>query len=179
MQSNCWSVRCSWIITCRRCSNNIFILDLTPGFHELGKYNCRRYCGLALSHQYVFSEPVPRITFSSTDCDDIMTQKHFFHHWPFVRGIYRSLMDSSHKEPTMQSFDVWCWPEQAVEQRVDLYRWFEKPWASCDVMIMFQPKIKCRIYHLYHRRFLVVVVVVVKRRSLDNKFKIHYWNDMF
>ena len=29
------------LITCRRCSNYIFILDLTPGFNELGKDNCK------------------------------------------------------------------------------------------------------------------------------------------
>ena len=34
-----WSLRCSWSIACRRCSNYIFILDLTPGFNGLGKDN--------------------------------------------------------------------------------------------------------------------------------------------
>ena len=37
MKSNCWSLRCSWSIACRRCSNYIFILNLTPGFNGLGK----------------------------------------------------------------------------------------------------------------------------------------------
>ena len=41
MQLNCWSLRCSWSIACRRCSNYIFILDLTPGFNGLGKGNCK------------------------------------------------------------------------------------------------------------------------------------------
>ena len=36
---NCWSLRCSWSIACRRCSNYIFILNLTPGFIESGKDN--------------------------------------------------------------------------------------------------------------------------------------------
>ena len=27
---NCWSLRCSWSIACRWCSNYIFIFDLTP-----------------------------------------------------------------------------------------------------------------------------------------------------
>ena len=31
---------CSWSIACRRCSNYIFILDLTPVFNGLGKDNC-------------------------------------------------------------------------------------------------------------------------------------------
>ena len=38
-QWNCWSLRCSWSIACRRCSNYIFILDLTHGFNEMGKDN--------------------------------------------------------------------------------------------------------------------------------------------
>ena len=31
---------CSWSTTCRRCSNYIFILDLTPRFNGLDKDNC-------------------------------------------------------------------------------------------------------------------------------------------
>ena len=38
-QLNCWSIRCNWSIACRRCSNYIFILDLTPGFNILRKDN--------------------------------------------------------------------------------------------------------------------------------------------
>ena len=37
----CWSLRCSWSIACRRCSNYIFILNLTPGFNKLHKDNCK------------------------------------------------------------------------------------------------------------------------------------------
>ena len=37
MQKNCRSLRCSWSIACRRCSNFIFILDLTSGFRGSGK----------------------------------------------------------------------------------------------------------------------------------------------
>ena len=36
-----WSLRCSWSIACRRCSNYIFILNLTPGSNGLGKDNCK------------------------------------------------------------------------------------------------------------------------------------------
>ena len=39
-QWNSRSLRCSWSIGCRRCSNYIFILDLTPGFTGLGEDNC-------------------------------------------------------------------------------------------------------------------------------------------
>ena len=40
-QLHCWSLRCSWSIACRRCFNYIFILDLTPGFNQLGKDDCK------------------------------------------------------------------------------------------------------------------------------------------
>ena len=40
-QWTCWSLRCSWSNACRRCSNYIFILDLTPGFTRLGEDNCK------------------------------------------------------------------------------------------------------------------------------------------
>ena len=39
-QRICWSLRCSYSIACRRCSNYIFILDLTPGFNGSDKDNC-------------------------------------------------------------------------------------------------------------------------------------------
>ena len=29
-------------IACRRCFNYIFILDLSPGFNRLDKYNCKK-----------------------------------------------------------------------------------------------------------------------------------------
>ena len=38
-QQNRWSLRCSWNITCRRCSNYIFIPDLTPGSNGIGTGN--------------------------------------------------------------------------------------------------------------------------------------------
>ena len=41
MQSNCWSLRCSWGIACRRWSNYIFILYLAHGFNILRKDNCK------------------------------------------------------------------------------------------------------------------------------------------
>ena len=36
-----WSLRCSWSIACRRYSNLIFILDITPGFNWLAKMYCK------------------------------------------------------------------------------------------------------------------------------------------
>ena len=39
-QNYCCSLICSWSIACRRCSDYIFILDLTHGFNGMGKDNC-------------------------------------------------------------------------------------------------------------------------------------------
>ena len=39
-QSNDWSLRYSWSIAYRHCSNNIFILELTSDFNRLGTDNC-------------------------------------------------------------------------------------------------------------------------------------------
>ena len=36
-----WSIRCSWSIACRRCSNCIFILYLTHGFNIMNKDDCK------------------------------------------------------------------------------------------------------------------------------------------
>ena len=38
-QYNCWSLRSTWSIACRCCSNYIFILDLTSSFSGLGRDN--------------------------------------------------------------------------------------------------------------------------------------------
>ena len=40
-QQHWWSLRCSWSIACQRCSNCIFILNLTPNFNGLSKDNCK------------------------------------------------------------------------------------------------------------------------------------------
>ena len=39
--NNCWSLRCSWSISCWHCSNYNFILNLTPGFNGLDKDKCK------------------------------------------------------------------------------------------------------------------------------------------
>ena len=52
MQLNRWSLRCSWSIACRCCSNYIFIFYLTPGFNRLGKDCCGHQIGLIYFIQY-------------------------------------------------------------------------------------------------------------------------------
>ena len=38
--------------------------------------------------------------------DDVIKRKHLPRYWPFVRGIHRSPVNSSHKGPVTWSFDV-------------------------------------------------------------------------
>ena len=38
--------------------------------------------------------------------DDVIRWKHFPRNWPFVRGIHRGPVNSPHKWPVTQSFDV-------------------------------------------------------------------------
>ena len=38
--------------------------------------------------------------------DDFMIWQHFLHYRPFVKGIHQSLVDSLHKGPVIQGFDV-------------------------------------------------------------------------
>ena len=45
-RQNCWPLRCSWSIACRRCSNYIFIIGLTRDFNRLHRDNCKMWCGL-------------------------------------------------------------------------------------------------------------------------------------
>ena len=61
--------------------------------------------------------------------DDVMTWKHVPHHWPFVRGIHWSLVDSPHKGPVMGNFDVFF--DVALNKLLNKQlncQWFEIPW---------------------------------------------------
>ena len=53
MQYKCWLLRYSWSIAYRRCSNYIFILDLTPGFNTLGRDNFKTRRGILKSWDLV------------------------------------------------------------------------------------------------------------------------------
>ena len=58
---------------------------------------------------------------SVIDLSTVMAYNCFLHYWPFVRGIYGSLVDPPHKEPVMQTFDDFfvvsrtnCWTRSWV-----------------------------------------------------------------
>ena len=113
-QYNCWSHRCIWSIVCRRCSNCIFILDLTPGFNGLGKDNCRTrwetfrfwdsvclyikgltvyICkSLLIIGFYIFVEPLLRIILQRLRLNFFQDlTKHFEWDFKIIRPVLRSL----------------------------------------------------------------------------------------
>ena len=109
-QLNCWKIRCSWSIACRRCSNYIFIFHLTLGFNILRKDNCKPRWEISKFWNSVWLileilRYFQSIQFSVLHYhDDVMTGKRFQHYWPFVRGIQQSLVVSPHKGPVMWNF---------------------------------------------------------------------------
>ena len=75
---NCWSLRCSWSIACRRCSNYIFILNLTRGFNGLGKDNWK----------------TRRETFMFGDWVCLIFENWRYHRQKWAKRIWRWLKDT-------------------------------------------------------------------------------------
>ena len=64
----------------------------------------------------------------------IMTWKWCSHYWPFVRGIYQSLVDSPYKRPVMWSFDIFFFVTlNKLLNKLSACQWFEIPWCSSDI----------------------------------------------
>ena len=72
--------------------------------------------------------------------DDAIKCKHFPRHWPFVRGIHRSSVNSPHKGPA----ELWCflrsapWINGWVNNRETSW-WYETPlcslWRHCNALV--------------------------------------------
>ena len=63
--------------------------------------------------------------------DDAIKWKHFVRYWPFVRGIHWSPVDSPHKRPVTQSFDIFF--HVRLNKRFSKQSkcwWFETQWRS-------------------------------------------------
>ena len=84
-QLSCWSLRCSWSIACRRCSNYIFILNLTSGFNGLGKdnYQMRR-------EAFKFRDLVRLILETLSKCIAVKGSRGCIHLWLSVSTVSRS-----------------------------------------------------------------------------------------
>ena len=58
-------------------------------------------------------------------------------HWPFVRGMHWSPVDSPHKGPVVQNFDAFfaAGLNKLLNKQLSWW-WFEMPWCSCDVAVL-------------------------------------------
>ena len=72
--------------------------------------------------------------------DDVIKWKHFPSYWPFVRGIHRSPVNSTHKAPVTRSFDAELFFDLHLIRRLSKHSrgwWFETPprslWRQCNV----------------------------------------------
>ena len=67
----------------------------------------------------------------------MITWNRFPHYLSFMMGIHRSPVDSPHKRPVMQSFDVFFVVRlNKLLNQHSRYRCFETTWRSCDCNIM-------------------------------------------
>ena len=74
--------------------------------------------------------------------DDVIKWKHFPLNWPFVWGIHRSPVNSPHKTPVTQSFDVFL--DMRLNKRSSTQSWgwwLETPscpvWRHCNDVIQY------------------------------------------
>ena len=70
---------------------------------------------------------------------DVMTWPCFLHCWPFVRGIHQWLVDSSYKEPTMQSrAGRFCCKvsSNSLVNKQSRCQSSETAKCSCDIIVM-------------------------------------------
>ena len=118
--------------------------------------------------------------------DDVIKRKHFPRHWPFVRGIHRSPVNSPHKSQWRGSLMfslISAWINGLVNNAEvgDLrrhrahydvtlmytqFRWSDMPWRSCDVAVMKWWNIKIYWYlHVISKQFIMSSPVVKKRAT--------------
>ena len=97
--------------------------------------------------------PVRSIQIWSTPHDDVMKWKHFPRYWPFMRGIYRSSVNSPHKGQWRGAlmFSLICvWINSWINNREagDLRRHGD----HYDVIVMITP---------YHKQVIVTLFVFI------------------
>ena len=80
-----------WMYITVQCVQYIYD-HITEMWHENGTKNPR-----SMSHMVIYANIPPTTTRSYIQNDDVIKWKHFPRYWPFVRGIYRSPLNSPHK----------------------------------------------------------------------------------
>ena len=128
--------------------DNAFPVHLNPGQDKLSRILMRSAVLMVIAliqqrliwwHFFICKKcvNVPKY-FLPQDHNDVMTWKLFLDHWPFVRGIQKSLVNSFHNELVLRSFDV-CFvvsPNKLLEQTVVLPV-IDTPWCMCEVTVTF------------------------------------------
>ena len=86
---------------------------------------------------YDLTEASSKLTFLAREHDDVIKWNYFPRYWPFVRGIHRQPMNSTHKKPVTQSFDAFF--DLRLNKRLSKQsrrRWLETPsrslWRDCN-----------------------------------------------
>ena len=89
---------------CTRCANMTYVRSNKNIGFQIGKWNTNFWkldtkkwwiCFVDIYHKVCLPQH-----------DDVMAWKRFPHYGPFVRGIHRLSVDSSHKESVMRSFHI-------------------------------------------------------------------------
>ena len=141
------------LMTCKHCSNmnNRYISPL-QGKHNTDHkelFHLGLFLGLLIGYPIIlliqlqliiiriaWNLPTPDLQ-NGISHDDVIKWKHFPRYWPFVRGIYRSPVNSPAQRPVLRSFDVFF--DLRLNKRLSKQSWgwwFETPsrslWHHCN-----------------------------------------------
>ena len=84
--------------------------------------------------------------------EDIIKWKHFPHNWPFVSAIHQSPVNSPHKGPVMQSFDVF----------------FILAWTICWTNIWVASDIRCHEASVMTPKWIAIVSQIIVTELIWN-----------
>ena len=82
-------------------SNDLLSLQRNLRWTWCGNVNCAR-----ISRNNSLTNRGTKVRGTLWHSNMMTSRRRFPYHWPFVRGIHRSPVDSPHKGPVMQSFDL-------------------------------------------------------------------------
>ena len=137
----------SYVVTCRHCSNYIFIIDLTPGFNKGLGFGATYIRYLAAYFVLRISSKSQLVSFVRcyigriSVCWNMVTSSNWKknpRYWSFVRGIRWSAV-----VPLTKAIDAefWCFlwyvPEQTVEQTVEMLVIWDAIAPFYDVTVIF------------------------------------------
>ena len=101
----------------------------------------------------------------------VMTWEHFQHYFPFVRGTHWSPVHSHHKGSVICSYgDLLGVSLNNMLNNQTRCRWFETPWLSCNIMVMFfLAQTQRWVLVVRDRSTASVVITAIKTRLVESK----------